>query len=385
MLMQSPSERLRRQLVTSLQERGALRSQSVALAFLAVPREQFIHSFYEPVGRAWTLHSETTEQDWLELVYQDDALVTRLDAQNIPISSSSQPSLMAAMLESLDVQLGQRILEIGTGTGYNAALLAKLTGDPALVTTVEIDEEIADRARIVLSELVGEVVVQVGDGSLGIPSRMPYDRIIATASASALPRLWYEQLVSGGQLVMPLQGSLQAGGFLVVQKSEKEGQGQFQQPPLSFMAMRSPEQKAFPSYAHLFQQPVTGEVYVEKSDPLLVDLREPSFRWFLQWAWPPEGQIEVNPLTLPDGRRALLIKDIQFVSILQLTQQAHGSWFGSLHGDFLLWQTIRRIYQSYQTLGQPGQERFQVHLDSQRAKLVVFIGDEVVCLRDLYG
>jgi hypothetical protein len=65
--------------------------------------------------------------------------------------------------------------------------------------------------------------------------------------------------------------------------------------------MRSPEQKAFPLYAHLFHQPVTAEVYVEKDDPLLADLREPSFRWFLQWAWPPEGEIQVNSLTLPDG------------------------------------------------------------------------------------
>ncbi len=72
-------------------------------------------------------------------MYQNQALTTQVDARGLPTSSSSQPAVMALMLSYLDVKPGMRILEIGTGTGYNAALLVRLTGDPRLVTTLEID------------------------------------------------------------------------------------------------------------------------------------------------------------------------------------------------------------------------------------------------------
>jgi protein-L-isoaspartate(D-aspartate) O-methyltransferase len=130
-------------------------------------------------------------------VYQDEALVMRLDAQNIPLSSSSMPSLTAAMLEALEVQPGKKTLEIGTGTGYNAALLSHLTGDPRLVTTIELDPDLASQAAQILQELVGPVKVLVGNG-YHVAAEQHYERMIATASAPGIPPRGIANWQSGG-------------------------------------------------------------------------------------------------------------------------------------------------------------------------------------------
>src|SRR5258708_3602049 len=110
--------------------------QHVLDAFSHIPRHEFVLEFYERVLNnkhvAWRQHKQTEirEDAWLQLVYRDAALTTRLDANGFPGSSSSMPSIMAAMLQALQIKRGQRVLEIGTGTGYNAALLAYLVGDP---------------------------------------------------------------------------------------------------------------------------------------------------------------------------------------------------------------------------------------------------------------
>jgi protein-L-isoaspartate(D-aspartate) O-methyltransferase len=112
---------------------------------------------------------------------------------------------MALMLEQLELQPGQRVLEIGAGTGYNAAMLAELVGPSGQVTTLDIDPEIADQARERLAA-AGYPQVQVvhGDGGFGYPPAAPYERIILTASAADILPAWYEQLKAGGRLVLPL-------------------------------------------------------------------------------------------------------------------------------------------------------------------------------------
>jgi protein-L-isoaspartate O-methyltransferase len=124
MLSHFHSETRRQQLTAALRESGSLHSPEVAQAFLKVPREHFITHVYERAGRDWNRRERTeATETWLDLIYQDHALTTAINTHQFPVSSSSQPSVMAAMLEALEVQPGQRILEIGTGTGYNAALL----------------------------------------------------------------------------------------------------------------------------------------------------------------------------------------------------------------------------------------------------------------------
>src|ERR1044071_7992324 len=105
-------------------------------ALLAVDRLHFVPTYYaqDRPGQWWP--HETSKE-----AYTDEALVTKLNTYHLPCSSSSQPSIMALMLEALSLQSGQHVLEIGTGTGYNAALLAELVGPTGSVVSVERDEE----------------------------------------------------------------------------------------------------------------------------------------------------------------------------------------------------------------------------------------------------
>jgi protein-L-isoaspartate(D-aspartate) O-methyltransferase len=147
----------------------------------------------------------------LEAVYADDAIVTH-DEAGIPTSSSSQPSLMARMIEMLDVAPGTRVLEVGAGTGYNAAVLA---GMGAAVTTVELQPEVAEAAVTHLRQAgidaagreeppaPGSVHVVTGDGAA--PPGGPYDRVIVTAGCWALPARLVDALADGGLLVAPLR------------------------------------------------------------------------------------------------------------------------------------------------------------------------------------
>jgi protein-L-isoaspartate(D-aspartate) O-methyltransferase len=181
-------ETLRAQLITQLHDTGSLTSPAVRQAMLVVPR----HEFLPGVTIADT--------------YANQPVVTKRDTDGASLSSASQPSIVAAMLEQLDLTTNHRVLEIGAGTGYNAALLRELVGPSGQVTTVEIDPQVADQARAALAATgYPDVHVVTGDGALGWTANAPYDRIIITAGAWDLPPAWWNQLTDGGRLVVPLR------------------------------------------------------------------------------------------------------------------------------------------------------------------------------------
>jgi protein-L-isoaspartate(D-aspartate) O-methyltransferase len=138
------------------------------------------------------------------VAYADQAIVTHF-RDGWPSSSASQPAIVAIMLEQLSPPRGGRVLEIGAGTGYNAALLADLVGPSGRVVSVDIDPQVADEARRHLAGagVTGAEVI-CGDGALGWPDGAPYDGIIVTAGASDLAPAWTEQLAGTGRLVVPL-------------------------------------------------------------------------------------------------------------------------------------------------------------------------------------
>ncbi|HEX8007399.1 MAG TPA: methyltransferase, FxLD system [Trebonia sp.] len=184
----STPEHLRHSLVDQLREEGSVRTERVEAALRAVPRHVFLPGV--PFQRA----------------YANDVVRTKHDAAGIAISAASQPSIVAIMLEQLAVRSGDRILEVGAGTGYNAALLGHLTGADGAVTTMDVDEDITDAARRALDDAgSGNVTVICGDGALGYPGAAPYDKIIATVGVWDLPPAWFSQLGPGGRLVVPLR------------------------------------------------------------------------------------------------------------------------------------------------------------------------------------
>ncbi|GHD51723.1 methyltransferase domain-containing protein [Streptomyces galbus] len=180
-------------------------------AFTAVPRHLFVPYYYVATvtgyERRWGESPDPTARErWLRGAYEDTPLATRLRDGEL-VSSSSQPSLMALMLAELRVEDGHRVLEIGAGTGYNAALLAHRLGDDR-VTTVDLDPEITESARRHLDAAGYHPLVVTGDGARGVPERAPFDRVIATCQLSAVPRAWIAQCRPGARILVPLATGL---------------------------------------------------------------------------------------------------------------------------------------------------------------------------------
>jgi protein-L-isoaspartate(D-aspartate) O-methyltransferase len=160
--------------------RSGVRSRRVLSAIAAVPREEFV--------RESSLH----------LAWENRALPIA-EGQTI-----SQPLIVGLMSQALELSGGERVLEIGTGSGYQAAILAELSGE---LVTVERFSDLAQTARERLAHLgYQNVEVVVGDGTLGWPARAPYDGIIVTAAAPHLPRPLEEQLSQrpGSRIVIPI-------------------------------------------------------------------------------------------------------------------------------------------------------------------------------------
>jgi protein-L-isoaspartate(D-aspartate) O-methyltransferase len=185
------SRRYRQALVKQLEANHVIHSPTVRDAFLHVPREAFLPGVANELGIA--------------AVYRDEAYPTKTDADGYAISSSSQPGIMAAMLEELRLSAGHRVLEVGAGTGYNAALLSVLVGQRGDVTSLELDPDVAGQATRALDAVGHRARVVTADGREGWKSRAPYDRIVVTASSLDVPYAFLDQLKEGGLLVMPLR------------------------------------------------------------------------------------------------------------------------------------------------------------------------------------
>jgi protein-L-isoaspartate(D-aspartate) O-methyltransferase len=163
-----------------LHSRG-IRDERVLTAMARVPREAFV-----PAGSRRHAYA--------------DAALSLPHGQTI-----SQPYIVALICQALELQGGERVLDVGTGSGYQAAVLAELAAE---VVSVERIPELAELARRNLAAAGYDVDVRVGDGSLGVPDRAPYDAIAVAATAAAVPEPLYDQLVTGGRLVLPIDESL---------------------------------------------------------------------------------------------------------------------------------------------------------------------------------
>ena len=166
-----------RKLAAFLRRRGIL-DDRVLEAFARVPRELFV------------------PEDLRERAYDDHAL---------PIGHGqtiSQPFMVAAICSALDLEGHERVLDVGTGSGYQAAVLAELAAE---VVTIERVPALAEQARRALAEAGYErVEVRIGDGTLGVPERAPFDGIAVAAAAPSVPEALYGQLAPGGRLVVPV-------------------------------------------------------------------------------------------------------------------------------------------------------------------------------------
>jgi protein-L-isoaspartate(D-aspartate) O-methyltransferase len=225
----SMADQVNQQMVDRLITEGALWSVPVIAAFRATPRHRFLDRVfqYSRKSERWKeIITRDPGREELRIVYSDRALITHLSAPHgqeagFPTSSSSQPSLMAQMLEDLDLSPGQRVLEVGAGTGYNAALLAHIVG-PERVITVDVDRDVLSEAWDHLRGFPErKVELKHADGRHGFAEGAPYDRIMVTAATPDLELAWIEQLTDSGQLLAPL--SLAPGLAFLVRGGMKDG------------------------------------------------------------------------------------------------------------------------------------------------------------------
>jgi protein-L-isoaspartate(D-aspartate) O-methyltransferase len=186
----------REQLVNKLIRGGYIKNENVRDAFLTIPREEFV------------------PESLRKQAYVDTPLEIG-NGQTI-----SAPHMVAIMAEALDILEGQKILEIGAGSGYHAAIVAYLVGDKGMVYSIERFEDLADQARQNLRRVhIENVKVLVGDGSLGFAQYQPYDRVYVTCAAPQIPNPLTDQLMDTGKLLIPV-GSM----FCELKLIEKAGE-----------------------------------------------------------------------------------------------------------------------------------------------------------------
>ncbi|MEM2889909.1 MAG: protein-L-isoaspartate O-methyltransferase [Candidatus Hadarchaeum sp.] len=192
-------EKEREELIERLVKWGYLTKSEVIEAFKKVPRHEFV------------------PENLKKYSYAD---------QPLPIGHGqtiSAPSMIAIMLESLDLRRGQRVLEIGTGSGYNAALIAEIVGSDGEIFTMERIPELAEFGRSNLEKTgYGRVRVIIGDGTCGYEEGAPWDRILVTACAPEIPKPLIEQLKIGGRLGAPIGQHYMFQTWTVVEKREKK-------------------------------------------------------------------------------------------------------------------------------------------------------------------
>src|SRR5215470_3858296 len=225
---------LRTRMVTMLVDAGDLVDPRWQDVYTTVPRHALIPYYYRPDN--YKKVDGTTVQDyptWLNAVYSDETLITKKTAHTVT-SSGTMPGLIALMLTALEVHDEHNVLQVGTGSGYTAALLCERLGSNN-VTTIDIDQELVYAARDRLSTLGYQPTAITGNGAEGYPPKAPYDRILATCSLRHVPTAWLAQTQPGSRIVAPMAKGL----FVLDVHGAEEASGRFLPTGGYFMPLRN--------------------------------------------------------------------------------------------------------------------------------------------------
>jgi methyltransferase of ATP-grasp peptide maturase system len=360
--------RRRTRLVRALETAGVLDDPAWSSAFGDVPRHAFLDRFFRADARGRWVAVDRTDQGWLDAVYADRVLVTQLDddptrwaearangpVTGVPTSSSSQPAIMAVMLAALRGAAGHRVLEIGTGTGYNAALLSHRFGERD-VTSVDIDPALVETARGRLAEIGYRPTCVAGDGAEGHPDNAPYDRVLATCAVATIPLPWLAQTAPGGLVVTTLHRPLGAGLVRITAGEGATGTGRVLPEDGRFMPLRAhrivsgarPEHPTGPGRptvlgSGLLASPRSAfEFYAGLVLPQVATSGEPD---------------DVVWLGHPDGSW------VRHVS----RGDAHQVWQG---GPRALWDDVEAAYEQWLALGEPTRARFGITVAPDRQEI----------------
>lgn len=372
------SAELRRLLAWKLADAGHVRSEAWRAAVTAVPRHEFVPEFFVPVD---SVDGEPTRylpvgrhDGWrrLALAYRDETLVTQLDGRlcsgdvgepvtGIPTSSSTMPSLVVRMWESLDARDGDRVLEIGTGTGYSTALGSERLGDGA-ITSVEVDPVVAAKARAALVRAGYHPNLVVGDGADGHAQGAPYDRVIATCAWRNVPSAWVRQSRPGAVILLPLSGWLGASGLAAIEVTDPEAGtavGRFVDPDVTFMPARSHAE------ASVFIPTRDDDTLLSERVALVgpeVFADHAGARRIVQLATPKAQYLRLDPgQDLPEH---LLVESDR--SYAAFERGPDSRWIVRQGGREPLWDRVEAAVAAWQAAGSPGLADFRIDIWPQR-------------------
>ncbi|MEU7159182.1 methyltransferase domain-containing protein [Streptomyces chrestomyceticus] len=352
-------------LARQIERSGVVLPVALAEAFLNVPRHPFVPVFYRREGDLfvpWRMRDGDPDT-WLTAVYDDDSLITEVDGvhaeqapaaglRGVPTSSSTAPGLMADMLDALDAADGSRVLEVGTGTGYNAALLCRLAGDRN-VTTIDHSPALTAAARSRLAAAGCAPQVLTGDGVHALPDGAVYDRIIATASVPRVPVLWLEHCRVGGLLVVPLKGVLAGGAIArLTRLPDGTAAGRLLHTPAAFMPLR-PVRVPPPAFPAFESPPRASSVSARVLDDWC-------FSFFAQLHLPPTVTRAYRQDT---AGHVTMLHDAADGSAARIADHVNGVQVTSV-GPRDLWHIIERAHHHWQALHRPRREWFTLHVSN---------------------
>lgn len=367
-------------LAAALVASGELRDPAWRRAFEEIPRHLFVPRFLdldENGERSVDGAAPEQHRQWLERVYSDTTLITQLRASGAdghgarrPTSSSSMPRIMAWMLDALDVAEGHRVLEIGTGTGYNAALLCHRLG-PANVASIDIDPVLVNDARDRLATLGYAPKLATGDGAHGVPQAAPYDAIISTAAVDHIPPAWIEQLRPGGIILTDLRGSITGAMVRLSKIDDDTVEGRCGTYDAAFMPLR--REVNYP-----LRDGVSSALVMDRRNPqrsiTLVDphlvTRSRGLRFVIQLQLAgthPDLFVTADELALSgtDGSWATA----------SLAPSTDGTHAVTQAGPRRLWDSVEAATGTWQRNGQPEIDTFGVTASTNIADQQVWLGD----------
>jgi protein-L-isoaspartate(D-aspartate) O-methyltransferase len=367
---------LSRRLLDQLAAQGEVTERWAAVLH-AVPRHRYLpdviyrHERGRPGNDLVPLHRAAEPERWLEMVYSDIPINTQVDDGNPApdgtgfevSSSSSQPSVVTGMLTELGARAGERVLEIGTGTGWNAALLAHTVGAEN-VTTIEVDPAVAAHARAALDATgYGAVTTIVGDGAVGWPNGAPYDRVISTVGVAAIPYAWVEQTKPGGRIVAPLTNSYRSPGVVALTRHGDGSASGRLAGPAAFMMLRAEREPRVrgtdfvdPPETKSTTQVHPHDVTANRAAAIAIGFRVAG----VSWSWQSVGDLGVLWFYAPKTRSRASLELLEQPPYL--VEQA---------GPRRLWDEVADAYAWWLNAGEPGVRDWLVSVDrnGQRIEL----------------
>lgn len=369
---QTKAHRYSSRLVEQLLSTGALSSPEWRFVFERAPRHLFAPRFRLPdnFGGQTLDGSDASQQDtWLQAVYVNDALLTDIDDDGTPFRTCSSPTVVALILEALQAVEGHSVLEIGTGTGWNAALLAIRLGSDA-VTSIDINPLFVQQARERLAVLDLHPTIDVADGYGGYPARGPYDRIIATCSVRQFPPAWLRQIRLGGAILVDIRGNFGGGLARITRTTDNEASGGFLPARVSFMPLRS-TRHGIRSTSEISR--LIGRVTGASGDSHTTDLnpkvlREPhSFALFAQMAIP--GALAVT-VTVGSERTFFCLVHPDSQAWARVDLSGNTSHSVTQGGGRRIWDELEDSYELWSSLDRPARDQFTITITSDNEQYV---------------